>query len=241
MSLGDHSNLLVSGKAWSETRHIEQQLAGLTEHMENVIQKYLRSDYPSLVEYNQHAGETAEPFRVLVVFDFPVNFSDEATRRLISIAQNGPRCGVVPIILFDCDKKIPYGFSAADLEKFATIIYYDSSFSCYRISDPDYRNVALEFESPPPSQDRLIETVLQNVGTQAVAASNVQVPYSRIAPKTLWSEDAKVLDSLRIAIGTKGARESQYLEFGKGTAHRWASSAPLAAFLNATTDGIQRA
>ena len=66
--------------------------------MENVIQKYLRNQYPTIDEYNAQAGEVAEPFRVLVVANFPANFSAEAGRRLVSIVQSGPRCGVLTLI-----------------------------------------------------------------------------------------------------------------------------------------------
>ena len=46
--------------------------------MENVIQKYLRNEFETIEEYNVHAGEVAEPFRVLVVANFPANFSETA-------------------------------------------------------------------------------------------------------------------------------------------------------------------
>ena len=51
--------------------------------MENVIQKYLRNEFETIEEYNVQAGEVAEPFRVLVVANFPVNFSEAAARRLV--------------------------------------------------------------------------------------------------------------------------------------------------------------
>ena len=38
---------IIGNKAWTEPQHIEQQLADLSAHMENVIQKYLRNDYRS--------------------------------------------------------------------------------------------------------------------------------------------------------------------------------------------------
>ena len=78
MHLADYDEQLVTGKAWSEPQHIEQRLADLTEHMENVIQQYLRNQYATIEDYNAQAGEIAEPYRVLVVFDFPVNFSETA-------------------------------------------------------------------------------------------------------------------------------------------------------------------
>ena len=89
MQLGDVDQVLIGGKAWSEPHHVEQQLAELTEHMETVIQKYLRKDYSTIREYNKAAEQVAEPFRFLVVFDFPVNFTESAARRLV--ASQGPR------------------------------------------------------------------------------------------------------------------------------------------------------
>jgi len=64
-----------------------------------VIQKYLRNDYPSIRDYNHMANEVAEPFRFLVVFDFPTNFNDSAIRRLVSITRNGPRCGIFTLLV----------------------------------------------------------------------------------------------------------------------------------------------
>ena len=57
--------------------------------METVIQKYLRNQYKTIEEYNAQAGEVAEPYRVLVVANFPANFTPEAAERLVSIASSG--------------------------------------------------------------------------------------------------------------------------------------------------------
>jgi S-DNA-T family DNA segregation ATPase FtsK/SpoIIIE len=97
LHLADYDDQLITGKAWSDPRHIEQRLAELTEHMENVIQQYLRNQYATIENYNAHAGEITEPYRVLVVFDFPVNFSETAARQLVSIVQNGSRAAFIPL------------------------------------------------------------------------------------------------------------------------------------------------
>ena len=80
MHLADHDEQLVTNRIWTEPVHIEQRLADLTEQMENVIQKYLRNEFRSIDEYNAFAGEVAEPFRILVVANFPVNFTDTAAK-----------------------------------------------------------------------------------------------------------------------------------------------------------------
>lgn len=94
MHLADHDDQLVTGRIWTTPEQIDQRLTDLTEHMETVIQKYLRNEYQTIDEYNAQAGELAEPYRILVVADFPSGFEGESWRRLLSIARSGARCGV---------------------------------------------------------------------------------------------------------------------------------------------------
>ncbi|MBX2997699.1 MAG: hypothetical protein KF893_04250 [Caldilineaceae bacterium] len=225
MHMADDDEALVGGKAWSEPHQIEQQLAGLTEHMENVIQKYLRSQYRSIEEYNAQAGEVAEPYRLLLVFDFPTNFSDTAARRLVSIAQNGPRCGVYPIVMVDASKPLPYGFSLADLEQHATVIAWENGV--WRWQDPELRVGELALDPAPPSA--LLERIVKTVGSGAKAASVVRVPFERIAPRPdQWWAGAEneegqregTAEKLRARMGPMGASKVQQLELGgAGTSH----------------------
>ncbi|MDQ2730815.1 MAG: FtsK/SpoIIIE domain-containing protein [Armatimonadota bacterium] len=121
MSLEKHEPTLIGGKAWSDPQHIEKALAEVTEHMETVIQKYLREDFKSIEEYNEQA-RVKEAYRVIVVFDFPVNFTESSAKRLASIMRNGPRCGVFPLVIRDKAKPLPYGFHMGDLEQFARVL-----------------------------------------------------------------------------------------------------------------------
>src|SRR5205823_3789357 len=51
MHLADYDEALVASRIWTEPHHIEQRLADLTAHMENVIQKYLRNQFQTIEEY----------------------------------------------------------------------------------------------------------------------------------------------------------------------------------------------
>ena len=175
MHLEDFDPQLISSRVWSEKRHIEQRLVDLTEHMGNVIQKYLRNQYKTIEEFNKEAGEVAEPYRILVVMDFPVNFSEEAAQRLVSIVQNGPRCGVYTVVMWDRKKKLPYNFNSEDLERNATIIEWDGSKAVWR--DPDFESCRLELEKPP-SED-IINRLIRKIGKAAVESSKVEVPFEQ--------------------------------------------------------------
>ncbi len=121
MHLADHDEALVSHRIWTEPVQIEQRLADLTEHIETVIQKYLRNEFPTIEAYNEAAGEVAEAFRVLVVANFPAGFTEAAARRLLSIAASGPRCGVQVLLSVDTKQPPLPGISLADLQKHATV------------------------------------------------------------------------------------------------------------------------
>src|SRR5207253_4637430 len=108
----------------TEPAHIEKQLADLTEHMENVIQKYLRRQFAGIEDYNAQAGEVAEPYRVLVVADFPVNFTPQAARRLVSIVKSGSSCGVYALIGLETQKALPRDCNVEDPEQLCQNLYW---------------------------------------------------------------------------------------------------------------------
>jgi S-DNA-T family DNA segregation ATPase FtsK/SpoIIIE len=221
MRLADYDEQLVTSRAWSEPRHIEQRLTDLSEHIENVIQKYLRNDFATIEDYNEHADEVAEPYRVLVVMGFPVNFTDETARRLVSIATNGPRCGVSVLVAMDESKPLPYGFNLADLERVSTVIAQvtqDPANRDFVWDHPEFRDIGrLELDTPPPPA--LFNQIVQMVGERAQAANKVEVPFERIAPPSdqWWTADSR--DGLTIPIGRAGANKFQSIELGQGTAH----------------------
>lgn len=236
LSLADYDEAMIGGKAWTEPKHIEEQLASISEHMELVIQKFLRDEYSSIDEYNTEAGEVAEPYKVLVIINFPINFTDVAARRLASIALNGPRCGVYTIIHMDMEQKLPYGFDSqsrkeslvsqtpqarakegldlSDLERRSTVISWNGQRFAYE--DRDFNNCRLQLDTPP--SDELIDHIVDSIGSMAKEASRVEVPFDKVIaePELWWQGNSQ--HGLQIPLGRSGARKTQCLELGQGTA-----------------------
>lgn len=215
MHLADYDERLVSNRIWTESGHINQRLADLTEHMENVIQKYLRNEFSSIQEYNQQAGEVAEPFQILVVANFPANFSDEAARRLVSIASSGARCGVYTLISVDSKLKLPRNFDLADLEAHATTLEWSSEQQRFCFQHDDLRGLPLEVESPP--DDETFTTIVRSVGRLAKEGARVEVPFEQVTPppEQWWTGDSR--GTVEVPLGRAGARKLQYMRLGKGT------------------------
>ncbi|CAN5637965.1 hypothetical protein BH09PLA1_BH09PLA1_08740 [soil metagenome] len=214
MHLADHDDQLVGGRIWTSQEHIDQRIADLTEHMETVIQKYLRNEFETIDDYNAQAGELAEPYRFLVIADFPVNFSQEAIQKLNSIASTGARCGVYTLIARDLRAPLPGGahiyeiiaHSVNLLQQGDQLIWKDEVFEQFPLSI-----------DPPPLEESLT-SILNVVGRYAKDANRVEVPFANIAPKAdqIWTGDAN--SELRVPIGRMGATRSQLLKLGRGVA-----------------------
>lgn len=214
MHLADYNDALVGGKIWTEPRHIEQRLTDLTEHMENVIQKYLRNEYETIDEYNEQAGEIAEPYRFLVLADFPTNFNESAMKRLASIVSSGARCGVHTLIAMNSREKLPDGLDLDDLRRLSLVINSDTDKVQW--IDDDFGDLPLTLEDPPG--EMFITRILNLVGHESIEAGRVEVPFEVIAPQDdeIWSLSTQT--EFRVPLGRSGATKLQYLTLGRGTA-----------------------
>ena len=95
----------------------------------------------------------AEPFRVLVVANFPANFSVEAARRLVSIASSGARCGVYTLISVDPKAPMPQGFNLKELEGPSVVFTWKDDHFVWK--DADFEKYPLTLDAPPddPTDD----------------------------------------------------------------------------------------
>jgi len=213
MHLADYDELMITNRIWTEQGHIEHRLSDLTEHMENVFQKYLRNEFRSIQEYNEHAGEVAEPYHILVVANFPANFSEAAARRLVSIATSGPRCGVFLLASVDMKLRLPLNFDLGDLATNATV--FDWTGAAFASSDDELKALPLTLDAPPGSD--LFTKLVKAAGHESKDARRVEVAFERIAPKDtqLWVSDTR--GGLDVPLGRAGATKLQHLRLGKGT------------------------
>ena len=214
LHLADYEESQLLDRAWTEPRHIETQLARLTEHMETVIQKYLRNEFESIDAYNKQAGEIAEPYRFLVIADLPNNFSETACKRLTSIITSGARCGVHVIIHRDVSLPLPSGIDIDTLNRIPLRIVEEHDSFC--IDEDELRALPLTLEQPPCEDTATV--VVKQVGETADNTHRVEVPFSVIGPSKdeIWSRSTT--DKVAIPLGRSGATKLQHLTLGRGTA-----------------------
>ncbi|MCA9041561.1 MAG: DUF87 domain-containing protein, partial [Planctomycetaceae bacterium] len=213
MHLADYDELMINNRIWTEPGQIDARLSELTEHMENVFQAYLRNEYETIEDYNHHAGEVAEPYRILVVANFPYNFNDTSSKRLLSIASSGPRCGVYTLISVDTKQKLPHGFDIEELEKCSTTFEWKNGK--YYLSCPELKNLELDFIAPPEPQ--LYGQIVRRIGELSKDARRVEVSFERVVPKNgrIWENNSQ--SGLSVPLGRAGATKLQHMNLGKGT------------------------
>jgi hypothetical protein len=213
MHLADYEEQIINSRIWTQPAQIEQKLAALNEHMEKVIQMYLRNEYETIAEYNERAGVIAEKYHFLVVADFPAGFNESAAKRLLSIAASGARCGVYTLIHWDHRQPLPQDFIADDLRKSGVNV--TNKGKNFVITGAPPAGADLVVETPPDAE--WATAFIHNVGKQSRDSSRVEVPFAHVAPPDpeVWTEDTT--SELRVPIGRTGATKLQYLAIGKGT------------------------
>lgn len=213
MHLADYEDILINTRIRTQSDQIEKRLGELCDHMEKVIQMYLRNDYRSITDYNEAAGTIAERYHFLVVADFPHGFSDLAAKRLLSIAASGARCGVFLLIHHDQRVDPPQGFRMDDLRK--ACLCLQSGLDGFHLRDAPVKGLSLTLTKPPSPE--VFARWIHQVGAANRDSNRIEVPFSFIAPSAEECWTSTTADELRVPIGRSGATKLQYLSLGRGT------------------------
>jgi hypothetical protein len=173
LELAEYDRDLIGGKVWSSSDDLHRQLGEHTAHIELVIQKYLRADYENLADFNLAAGEIAEPYRMLVIFDALTGFDERSLGELNRIIENGPRCGVATILVADEDAEPPQGLSLDALPPAIRRILLDRPFAESDGAKSIYFDLIPETDAAAPRE--VVSSLVRAVGrsTQEAVATNV--------------------------------------------------------------------
>ena len=223
-ALGDYNEQLITNRVWSDRRHIRERLEEVITHIEGVVQTYLRSDFESIDQYNEQAGEIAEAYRFIFIYDFPENFDNEACLALERIMANGPRCGVHVVMVWNESKQLPHGVKPEQIIQRANH-YKINGNELELIGLEPKQGVSVRFTLDTPPEEGIISQIVKNHGQLAAEGAIVEVPYEKLMHRVMenrqgyWSLDNSQF--LAAPLGPTGARKIQQLSFGASgtTAH----------------------
>lgn len=215
LKLQDYGNELIGQKVWSDPRQVEAQLDELTEHIEAVVQRYLRGEHSTIEEYNAKAKDLAEPYRVLVFFGVPQDLSHTACTKLLGLAKSGHQCGLKLIIL---SEELPSDLSWEALKSVQEHLFINEDNGHFKLMYGELKHHPFTFASLPPKET--IDELIKQVGEGAAERGRVEIAFWDMLGQeeaTLWSRSS--LEDLQLPIGMTGARRIHNLTFGQGTTH----------------------
>jgi len=226
MSMTDYQPDLVGHRVWSGERQIEERLAELAHHTEDILQVNLRDRYERIEEYNAIAGSMFEPYRAIAAIGFPDSLTREAYKHLRAVIDSSSRCGVFTVLI--CDQSRPWPSDMplpTDRRMLRLSINEDGR---WQHEGPDLSDITFQPVASPPIAIRA--GIIQQIGAGALEASKVEIPFDSIASSSSLlsiSNDAlptvpalppvdRSDDQLTIPIGIQGARRLQSLRLGEG-------------------------
>ncbi len=211
MALADHDPALVGHRVWTTDAKIESRICELADHIEDVLQSSLRDRFERIEDYNQVAGSMAEPYRAVAAVGFPEALSRESYRHLLALLESGLRCGIFTVLVCDIDKPWPPETPLPESEKVLRLVIDEEGH--WHVKAAGLEDLPFTPAASPP--DSLRDDLVQQIGTAAVAASNVEIPLESVLNgyEQATGETGK---GIEVPIGTQGANRSLCLDLGKG-------------------------
>ncbi|QIE30199.1 FtsK/SpoIIIE domain-containing protein [Caballeronia sp. SBC2] len=93
--------LVPRQRVLTRSDEIEAALDKLTNEVEELIQHRFNDKASNWSEYNVDNADNPLCYKVILLFDVPEQLSDKSLWLLQRLCENGPRCGVLPIIATD--------------------------------------------------------------------------------------------------------------------------------------------
>ena len=174
---------ITGGSVYHTTDDLNEILEGTLRHISMVVQKILTNKYPTLDDFNAQNSELAEPYKLLVLNDFPKSFDDYQLGKIKQILSSGPKCGVYTIIIGSISQLGLSSINSIEVSKITPIL--------------NQLNI-----------DSLVESI--NKGT--IAAGTITVDLNTILNQEndWWTNDSS--SSIELPLGKKG-KEIQSLKF----------------------------
>ena len=117
----DNRKPFAGGKFPTVAPEIEAALSRLHGAIETFLQEECTGEIRDWTSYNAAHPDRPRTFRILAMFDLPDQLTDAAASYLAKILENGPKCGILPLLALDSTKLDPRRHTAlkAALRDFA--------------------------------------------------------------------------------------------------------------------------
>lgn len=199
---------------YTDSDSIYERLLKLDQHIKELIQEKLGTQYSNLFDYNKKTQARAEKYNLLIVYDFPVSFDSRSIDLLQNILKNGGRCGIYAVI---CNNKAIRYSSYDNLDDKIDGLKRFSSNIEYR----EGKYQLLPFNLPVSIKDSMSSREITSfVNTYAELSEKIKnrgLSFEDILDNKLFSRDLSA--GLSIPVGIGDGENVVPIIFGKGSSH----------------------
>ncbi len=103
----DNRKPVAGGKFPTVAPEIEEALSRLHGAIETFLQEECTGEIRDWASYNAAHPDRPKTYRILAMFDLPDQLTDAAAGYLAKILENGPKCGILPLLALDPAKLDP--------------------------------------------------------------------------------------------------------------------------------------
>jgi hypothetical protein len=203
LPLAAYRDDLLDGGVCTQEGQIEERLGEINAHIEQVIQQHLRDEHHSIDELHDALGEIIEPYRFVVVFDFPNQLSDRSRQLLRTIIETGPRCGVTTIITTAPGSARANGAKWRSMLSGLDVVVGDGDG--YHHESPVAGRWSVELDSIEPlrapgedGEPSALERMLTSLGERARQESDAAVDLDRLFDLLARAQGAPARDDLPV-------------------------------------------
>ena len=199
--------LVPQGHVLTRSDEIEAALGKLTDEIEEMIQQRFNDKASNWSEYNATSPDTPLPYKAVVLFDVPEQISEKSTWFLSRICENGPRCGVLPIIAIDSKRVEDRRYEKFNATLEASSTQLDHLLQCAGVAD-------LSFTYQPEQWPRreMIDGFMARLAENCIAKTR----FKKTLPD-LWTNlinDETTIGGIDIPIGWTPAGDFARLRVG---------------------------
>ena len=207
---------VTAGNVMTNRQQIKKCLDEMVLRMDSQLQTILINN-DTIYDYNDTASERPEALTYLCLYHFPREFDDDMLKKLLSLMENGNRCGIQ--VVLDCDEAaIPV--SRPDIEE----LLFNLRSRCLVMHNEGtewYFDAKGVIWIPPRfPNEREMNAFIDSYMTFAKASMNTILPLTAICGRRYGMNSARMLS---IPIGKNGDGTIRNLEFGdpvsQGTSH----------------------
>lgn len=177
-----------------------------TELVRTVSQlaELLSGEHNNLGDLQRAAGQSIEPYRLLVVMDFPAEIDERSFDTIVRLAERGPTRGVSLVVHHNSSVASPRDRDPTKLHEFATVV--PAGKQGWR--SPIAPNLDVSLDSVAPAE--LVAGVCERVAAAAKVAAAPAIAFRSLLPDTPGEAAESAAERIEVVIGRTGVRNAGF-------------------------------